>query len=163
MIIIKTSKGEEIFVDDCDGDLAKYMWYVGNRGYAQRQTKRIHGKQDTLLMHRVILERKLGRNLLPEHREEVDHCDLQKLNNCRYNLRIASGSQNKYNIKKYGVRSSTYKGVCWREQNQKWQSQIAANGKLIYLGCFKDEVEAAKAYNVAALKYHGEYARLNDV
>jgi hypothetical protein len=40
-------------------------------------------------------------------------------------------------------------------------AKIRYQGKRIWLGSFKDEIEAAKAYDEAAKKYHGEYARLN--
>jgi len=42
-----------------------------------------------------------------------------------------------------------------------YRAAICCNGKEIRLGCFVTEIEAAKAYNEAALKYHGEYAKLN--
>ena len=38
---------------------------------------------------------------------------------------------------------------------------IKGNKKNIFLGSFKDKKDAAKAYNEAAIKYHGEFARLN--
>jgi hypothetical protein len=43
----------------------------------------------------------------------------------------------------------------------KWRAQIMLNGRLIHLGYFTDPVEAAKAYDEAARKYHGEFASLN--
>jgi hypothetical protein len=35
------------------------------------------------------------------------------------------------------------------------------NGKKIWVGRFKTQIEAARAYDAAAKKYHGEFARLN--
>ena len=35
------------------------------------------------------------------------------------------------------------------------------DGKLIHLGYFIDEMDAASAYDEAAMKYHGDFARLN--
>jgi hypothetical protein len=43
----------------------------------------------------------------------------------------------------------------------RWRARIRVNGKRISLGLFKDEIEAAKAYDRAARKYHGEFASLN--
>jgi hypothetical protein len=93
---------------------------------------------------------------------QVDHKDLNKLNNLRSNLRMCTGSQNEMNKNKSsGQHSSTYKGVTWHIPTQKWRTSIRFNGKRIYIGYFVDEIVAARAYNGAAIKYHGEFARLN--
>jgi len=34
---------------------------------------------------------------------------------------------------------------------------------LVFLGLFHDKSEASKAYNEAAIKYFGEFAKLNEV
>jgi hypothetical protein len=58
-------------------------------------------------------------------------------------------------------KTSTFKGVCRGKNSKKWSSQIYKKNKKINLGLFTAEIEAAKAYNEAAIKYHGEFARLN--
>lgn len=59
--------------------------------------------------------------------------------------------------------SSNYKGVSWHKTKLKWVAFIGFNGKDVYLGTFIEEVDAARAYNVAALKYYGGRASLNQV
>jgi len=81
-------------------------------------------------------------------------------------LRLATNEENGANRKPNkhhaGKKcSSEFKGVTWHKQRQKWMAQLVCQGKLIHLGRFTDEIEAAKAYNNAALKYFGEFARLN--
>lgn len=55
--------------------------------------------------------------------------------------------------------TSLYRGVF--KQNNRWRSRIMANGQDYNLGYFHTEHEAAYAYNEAALRLHGEFARLN--
>jgi AP2 domain len=85
------------------------------------------------------------------------------LNNRRSNLRAATVEQNGGNRRKderTKGSSSLYKGVSLRPYNT-FEAQIRANGKLIYLGKFKSEVEAAIAYDAAARKHFGPFAAVN--
>jgi len=105
-------------------------------------------------MHREVL--KVPDNML------VDHINHKGLDNRKANLREATHSENRYNrAKPSNPAQSKYKGVYWRKRNRKWQAQINFNKKRIYLGTFSDEIEAAKAYDRAARKYHGQFAYLN--
>ncbi len=89
-----------------------------------------------------------------------DHKDTNTLNYCKSNLRLATHAQNGQNRRKMKTRwsSSKYKGVS--SHGKKWKVQVS-NKTEIYTALFDDEVEAAKAYDVAARRLHGEFARLN--
>ncbi len=95
--------------------------------------------------------------------EYVDHANTDKLDCRRANLRLCRQSQNLSNRRKVAVRSSQYKGVTWRKDTQKWMARITSRqtGRLISLGCFEDEIEAAKEYDEAARAQYGEFARCN--
>ena len=88
---------------------------------------------------------------------QVDHIDGNKLNNQKYNLRYATKQQNQMNSK--GLYE--YKGIFWEENRKKWRAKIGFNKKSIFLGRFNTDIEAAKAYDEAAIKYFGEFAKLN--
>jgi hypothetical protein len=56
---------------------------------------------------------------------------------------------------------SQYKGVTWYIKHSKWYAQIQINKKMVYLGLYITEKDAAHAYDTAAKLYFGEYAQLN--
>jgi hypothetical protein len=92
----------------------------------------------------------------------VDHQNSNPLDNRRANLRLATHAQNMHNRQKIQKKtSSRFVGVCFEKQKQRWIVYITNLRKRIYLGRFKNEIDAARAYDRAALKYFGEFARLN--
>lgn len=152
------TQGKFATVDDVDYTfLTQWKWYF-DHGYAVRNSHKSDGfdKRKKILMHRVILIRKIGYSDF----QETDHKNQDKLDNWRSNLRPASRLQNRRNSKaQHG--SSKFKGVSWHKGRKKWQTHIKFGKHLKYLGLFTDEIEAAKVYNTAALKYFGEFAHIN--
>lgn len=152
------TKNESAIVDDEDFEkVNQYKWYcqvIGNNKYAYR-TERIKGtkKKATILMHRLIL------GVIKDM--EVDHIDMNGLNNSRSNLRICTHTENNRNKRLNKNNTSGYKGVYFDKYKKRWQAQIMVNRKMIPLGGFEDIKEAARKYNQAAIEYFGRFARLN--
>jgi hypothetical protein len=167
---IKLTKGLVAIVpDNVFEHLNAWNWHAGKYGrtfYAIRNSPRKNKKRKTILMHRIIWEL-----LHPEYigtKYQLDHVDGVGFNNLENNLRVASVIENQRNKIKPNNCSSKYKGIHWNKEKGKWQAQIRAgelcqNGKhkQIHLGYFCSEIEAAEAYNQAAIKYFGEFAKLN--
>jgi hypothetical protein len=77
-------------------------------------------------------------------------------------LRLCSRRENSQNCQKQRKGcTSKYKGVSWRKDIQKWNAYITSKGQRICLGVYEDEKVAAKIYDEAAQKYHGEFAYTN--
>jgi hypothetical protein len=89
----------------------------------------------------------------------TDHRDQDTLNNRRDNLRAANHCQNGYNRRKHVDNTSGYKGV--GRWGDRWRAFIAADRRDIHIGLFNSPLEAARAYNDAASRLHGEFALLN--
>lgn len=161
VIQIPLSQGYTALISQEDADLALLKWSVAIRNrlaYSQRNIWA--GKTRTVaFMHRVIIARMLGRDLASI--ELVDHINGNGCDNRRENLRLATKSQNLSNQGKQQHNTSGFKGVTWHNQRHKWIAQIGSNGKHMYLGVYLTKEEAARAYDIAALKYHGEFAKLN--
>lgn len=128
-----------------------YNWYYdASNGYLARtyNYKKVY-------LHRLICN-------FPK-KKAIDHVDGNKLNNTRANLRICD---NKDNVKSRNSinknkKSSQYKGVYFHKKNKNWYSKIMYENKQYHLGCFTEEIEAAKCYDLSAKKYFKEFANLN--
>lgn len=153
---IQLTQGKVSLVDD---DMFEYLnqwkWCAAKnqgRWYAIRSegTKPF---QRTIRMHRVVIN--------PGPDTDVDHKDGNGLNNQRYNLRECIHIKNSANRSKNINNISGYKGVYWNEKAKKWHAQIMVSYKRIHLGLFQNPGDAARAYDEAAKKYFGEFARFN--
>ena len=91
--------------------------------------------------------------------DQIDHRDGDTLNNSFENLRECSNSQNSQNTRSRGATSS-FKGVSLNQYGR-WYAQLKHHGQHLLCKTFADEVEAAKAYDMAAIKAFGSFARLN--
>jgi hypothetical protein len=154
---IALTQGKTAAVDDADyDDLRRHRWHASKCGdvwYARRGGH-------CAFMHREIMERMLGRRLVPG--ELVDHASRDSLDNRRTNLRLSTRSQNGQNATR-PVGKSRFKGVCDGTHNRSrpWRAYITVGGSQVQLGRFTSEEEAARAYDRAALVHFGEFARPN--
>ena len=154
---IKLSKGVLVTIDDEDYEkLNKYNWYFGARDRVMRSGGIINGKRIKIYIHREIM------NCLPKY--VVDHIDGNPLNNQKSNLRICESAENSRNQKIRKDNKSGYKGVSIKHYPNKdvWVARITKYGRVRFLGEYPTAHEASHAYNKAAKKIHGEFARLNE-
>lgn len=156
---VPLSRGLFAIVDDEDFDRVMGRTWSAEKSkvgwYAYTNLTGGKGKKHTSTrMHRFILNSK--------PREQVDHRDGNGLNNVRSNLRPASNTQNSRNSRKKPGKNK-FKGVYKdkRPLSKPWMAHIKVNYKRIFLGRWKTERQAAKAYNAAALEHFGEFAKLN--
>lgn len=156
---IKLTQGKVALVDDEDFEyLNQYKWHankIGNFYYAVRNAKLAKNSWMPLMMHREIMNTPKGTG--------TDHKDHNGLNNQKVNLRFCDKKTNAMNRLSNKNSSSEFKGVSWFTKNKNWKSQIQKDGKVIYLGSFKNEHDAALAYNQKATELYGEFANLNNV
>lgn len=151
------SKGKSTLIDADDYHFViEWKWYALQRGYIVS----VDG-QSRIRLHRLLTDAPSGLS--------VDHINGNPLDNRRRNLRICTQVENCRNARKPKAQAgrsgptSQYKGVSRRPHlvARPWQAQIRVDDKVIYLGTFMHEDEAAAAYNSAALCYFGQFARLN--
>lgn len=155
-VCIPLTQNQTAIVCSVDADLLNMKWQASKNVYGRYYA--IHSMwKHKIWMHRVILERILDRPLL--RIEQVDHIDLDGLNNQRGNLRLATASQNTMNRRRQSNNTSGYKGVIWNKQVKKWQATIVIERRNIYLGWFDTREEAHKAYKEASKLYHGKFGR----
>lgn len=161
MVEIPLTRGQVALVDDIDADLAELKWFaVYNHcinGYYAARNVIVNGRRSTVGMHRIVLARMLGRELL--RNELTDHVKHNTLDNRRSELRLASPTQNSSNSR-HVVGKTGYRGAYYLNGG-KYRAQIAHNNTLIHIGCYDTLLEAAMAYDEKAIELKGEFAILN--
>jgi hypothetical protein len=147
--LIPLTNGEFAVVDEEDYDeLSQLTWHRGDRDYVVH-TVGIAGETRQLLMHRVVTR--------APHDILVDHWDGNRLDNRKQNLRPATYRQNAQN--RAPVNGRRFKGIF--PFRGRWKARIKFEGQNIYLGIYPTEEIAAMAYDHAAIRLFGEFARLN--
>lgn len=151
MKVIQLTKGQVAIVDDEDFErLAQWRWHLVTAGYAGR---RIGNRK--VLMHRIIIGE--GNCWLMD----IDHKNGNRLDNRRCNLRVCTRSQNHQNRRMMSNNTSGFKGVALDRTAGKFVARIKPPlRKSLYLGHFDKAEDAAMAYQIAATKHFGEFARI---
>jgi hypothetical protein len=123
---------------------------VNNTGYV---AIKINGRQ--YLAHRLawlIINGEWPTN-------QIDHIDINPVNNRIANLRLATSKENKQNS---GLRKDSATGVTgvhWYKRDRKFMAHIRVDGNLRHLGYFPTLAEAAAAREAAEIKYFGDFRR----
>jgi len=156
--LIPLTQGQNAIVDAGDFDWLNHwnwcaQWNSHTNSFYARRKHCVAGKWEHLAMHAVILGCSEG--------QEGDHKNHDTLDNRRTNLRKCTEQQNGYNCRKHRRNTSGFKGVFWDEGERKWRAAIRHNNKLIHLGRFFSKEAAARCYDEAATRLHGEFAYLN--
>lgn len=139
-------------LDDEDFEIVDARCWHSNRNGSIQGTIKLNGKYKEISLASFIM-RNCG--------ALYDHKDLNSFNNQKSNLRLATQSQNMMNRVKQSGTSSKYKGVCWHKARHNWVVGIKLNQKLIYIGSFASELQAALAYDKKAVEFFGEFAVTN--
>lgn len=157
MVEIKLSNGSVALVDEEDvAKLEEFHWHCDDAGYARTNVWKDGRKSAAPRMHRLVLSG-------VDSRLHVDHINGNRLDNRKSNLRISTCSENLRNRGPQANNSSGYKGVIFDKARGKWRAEICVEKRRKYLGRFSSPIEAAMAYNKAAIELHGEYAYQNKI
>ena len=158
MICIPLTQGKHAIIDNDDWELVS--------GYNWRLTKPVRGIQyatvtvgkkghrHSLRMHHLIVGK-------PPKGFDVDHIDGDTMNNTRANLRVCTHAQNCQNSRTRSDNTSGYRGVYLHKQSGLWHARIHANGVKYSLQYHETPELAYEAYCKAAVKLHGEFARIS--
>ena len=146
---IRLTQGFVAIVDADDYEwLSQISWCVTlcgpGRLYARGFVRGSRAPYRRAYMHRFILD-------APRHLF-VDHINGDGLDNRRANLRLASNAENNRN--RHSRSASGHKGVRWEPERQQYRTYIT-------VGSFADPIDAALAYDMAAITLFGEFARPN--
>ena len=155
---IQLTQGKVALVDDEDFEyLNQFKWHIykqNRNNFYARTVIYQNKKRIGIVMHRLLLkcEGKI-----------IDHISGDGLDNRKSNIRCCTKSENPINRRININNHSGYKGVSWFKVVKKWRAQIQYKKIVYHLGTYEKRIDAASAYNKAAIKFHGEFAKLNEI
>lgn len=155
MRCITLSNGLQALIDAADYErVAQFRWHSRGGRYAFRWMSTGMGRRK-VSMQAEILGFREG--------HIIDHVDGNGLNNSRVNLRFSTPTENRRNRRcpPRPTKTSCFKGVHYDAAKGRWRARIKAGGSNYCLGRYDSELEAARAYDVAALKMFGDFAAPN--
>lgn len=154
--------GYTVKVDDEDVDrICSRKWYINRSGIHSKRyyflsNDRYNNRRITISLHRFLM------NCTPYDGRVVDHINGDTLDNRKSNLRICTHGENVRNQRLIRKNSgSVYKGVRWHKRDRIWYAGIRVNNTSIHLGRYNSPLEGAKAYDMAAIYYFGDFSRTN--
>jgi hypothetical protein len=164
VVRVPLTQGKQAIIDAEDAKrVLAHTWHAktndGSAFYARGALKQVDKTWKMVYMHRFILG-------VSDRNIHVDHINGDPLDNRKENLKPTTCKLNARRKHKRTSRQQTsqYKGVCFRKDaraKNRWRAHICINYEKKCLGHFSTEIAAAKAYDQAAKKLHGEYAALN--
>lgn len=156
-MIYLTTNNFEFEIDDIDKDLVLFArWYKPPKNRNICETTSIYNRQ---YLH-IIIAKRMN---LDTRNFQIDHIDRDISNNKRNNLREATNQENSFNKDKPKRNTTGYKGVYYFRRDDNFRAYIVIDKIQLHLGYFVNELDAAKAYNEAAIKYFGKFACLNEI
>lgn len=150
---INLTQGKKSIVDDFMYEFVNgFKWHYC-KGYALKWIK-INKKPFAIYMHHFISGKPLNGLV-------IDHINGNPLDNRIENMRIVTISQNGLNRGKTKSKTSKYKGVYYHPQRKSWRPIVVVNKKKYFLGYYKDEKDAAIAYDKKHKELAREYSKTN--
>lgn len=157
---VQLTRGYEAKIDVQDVALvADKNWCAsqqGNRNYAYT-SKRVVCSDGIVRYRKLALHRFL---MTPEYHLHIDHVNGNGLDCRRYNMRLATPSQNACNQRISSRNTSGFKGVLFHKPKKRWVAYIAFKCKSYHLGYFDTATDAHEAYVKASSMLHREFGRI---
>ena len=145
----------DVFVIDADmvEKVKTVKFYLGSKGGNSDQYYVIDCRGRAL--HDYLFEHRMG--------FEIDHINLDTMDNRRCNIRYCTHQQNQMNQPLQKNNTSGVSGVGYYPPRHKFRARIKVCQQEIHLGYFDTFEDAVKARNIGMRCMFGQYGRYNDV